>query len=82
MAMYIMVKEEWRPENWEKIRARLANESIIWSPSGPNLNPTEQIVEATASKILEELGKVGWKEVMLTEKDKDEVKEVEDAKSV
>lgn len=46
--------KDWRPENWIQIRIGLASEPYVWSPAGPNVNHLEQIVEATASKILEE----------------------------
>lgn len=45
--------KDWRPENWEQIRRELAGTPNSWSPAGPNLTLAEQIVEATASKILE-----------------------------
>lgn len=44
---------DWRPDNWEQIRRELANTPNVWSPAGPNLTHIEQIVEATASRILE-----------------------------
>ena len=49
------IKKDWRPKNWEQIRKELAAQPMVWSPSGPNLSPGEQIVEATASRILEEV---------------------------
>jgi len=49
------IKKDWRPKNWEQIRKELATQPMVWSPSGPNLGPGEQIVEATASRILEEM---------------------------
>jgi len=52
-----MAKEgsNWRPENWERTRGELANMPNVWSPGGPNLTHTEQIVEATASRIILEM---------------------------
>jgi len=46
--------KDWRPENWEQIRRELAAVPFVWSPAGPNLSSSEQLIEATASRILEE----------------------------
>lgn len=54
MATLETAEKDWRPEGWERIRMELASTPYAWSPSGGGIGHTEQIVEATASKILEE----------------------------
>jgi hypothetical protein len=49
-----MVDKTWRPENWQQLKLKLADAPFVWSPSGPNVSHFEQLIEATASKILEE----------------------------
>ena len=46
--------KDWRPDNWRVMRDSLANTPMTWSTSGPFAGHTEQVVEATASRILEE----------------------------
>ena len=53
----------WRPENWEQTRRVLAKTPLEWSASKAALPHLEQIIEATANKVLEELLKVAEYEV-------------------
>jgi len=48
------INGDWRPEDWKRMRAMLANKPAVWSPSKPSISPVEQIIEAAASLILEE----------------------------
>lgn len=48
---------DWRPSNWPSIKAELARQPIVWSLNKPTPSHEDTIIEATASKILEEYGK-------------------------
>ncbi len=57
----LAIDGSWRPEGWLAMRQTLANQPIEWSPSKPSASPTLLLMEATATKILEEFIAAGTK---------------------
>jgi hypothetical protein len=55
--MVPLIVKDWRPDDWDNIRHELTKTPDVWSPSGPNKPHIEQIIEATASRILMEFDK-------------------------
>ena len=51
--MTLMTKK-WRPENWPRIKQKLAATPHVWGTAMPMVSHEEQIIEATADAILEE----------------------------
>ena len=46
--------KSWRPKSWPGIIKELLNTPIIWGGDGPQISHTQQIIEETANRILEE----------------------------
>lgn len=53
---------KWRPENWEQIKGEIALTPEVWSASGGGEPRIKNIIELTASKILEALPDEGLPE--------------------
>ncbi len=56
-----VLTKDWRPKNWQQLRIQLATTPYVWSLAKPALPHIEQIIEATASLILEERAKAEGK---------------------
>lgn len=53
-----MMDKTWRPENWLKIKQELEATPNVWGTAIPYRTHAEQIIEATASRMIEEFLKL------------------------
>ena len=48
------IDKNWRPDEWPKIRKELAETPNVWGTAMPLVSHEARIVEATATRIIEE----------------------------
>jgi hypothetical protein len=53
-----MMDKTWRPEDWTRIKQELEATPNVWGTAIPYKTHAEQIIEATATRILEEFLKL------------------------
>lgn len=53
-----MIDKKWRPANWTRIKQELEATPNVWGTAIPLRTHAEQIIEATADRILEEFLKL------------------------
>jgi len=53
-----MIDKDWRPENWTAIKMKLEETPFVWGTAMRYRTHAEQVIEATASRILEEFLKL------------------------